>query len=60
MPDGIVPGGSAIIGGRMHTLPVSPHRIRQLEWIAEGGFAIAVAVLSVITLATLIYAWFLA
>ncbi len=44
----------------MHTLPVSPHRIRQLEWIAEGGFAIAVAVLSVITLATLIYAWFLA
>ncbi len=39
---------------------VTRHQIQRLEWIAEGGFAIAVAALALISLATLVYAWFLA
>ena len=44
----------------MSNLHVSRHQVQMLEWIAEGGFAIAVAALALITLATLVYAWFIA
>ncbi len=44
----------------MSHLHVSRHQIQVLEWIAEGGFAAVVVALSAITLATLIYAWFVA
>jgi hypothetical protein len=44
----------------MHTLHVSRHALNIIEGVAAGGLAAAVTLLSVITAATLIYAWFIA
>ncbi|HEX7156243.1 MAG TPA: hypothetical protein VF229_03455 [Burkholderiaceae bacterium] len=44
----------------MTTLHPSHHSIEVAEKIAATGLATAVAVLAVITAATLIYAWFIA
>jgi hypothetical protein len=44
----------------MPSLHVSRHNVDVIKWIAEGGLVTAVALLSAITAATLIYAWFIA
>jgi hypothetical protein len=44
----------------MTVLHPSRHILDVAERIAEGGVALAVALLCVITLATLVYAWFIA
>jgi hypothetical protein len=44
----------------MRTMQDSHHAFDVLERIAAGGIATTVALLSVITAATLIYVWFIA
>jgi hypothetical protein len=44
----------------MRNVQISHHPLVVLERIAAGGVATAVTLLSVITVATLIYAWFIA
>ena len=44
----------------MTVLHPSRHSFFVIERIAEGGVAVAVALICVITLATLVYAWFIA
>jgi hypothetical protein len=44
----------------MPGLHVSRHAVDILETIAEGGLATAIALVSLITAATLIYVWFIA
>jgi hypothetical protein len=47
-------------GGHMTGLHLAPRTTHALELVAEVGFAATVALVALITAATLVYAWFIA
>ena len=44
----------------MQSLHVSRHAVRVVEAITAGGFVAAIAVIAAISVATVVYAWFIA